>query len=216
MRKYVSGTGDDEEEDTSDLEQSNSPALACPAPIFAPAPQRASWTASIPSPQQTTFTCSTFSSSGPSAFTAVSPTNPANSLTTSTATIYDRLMCIPKLLQEISNNKILRTRMNNTAYKPIPNNEKVDLARFRVKDPNEWLVDDVVAWMLDVAKRHGIPFEEMNMHKFSTLSGQEMSVMTEQCFIERDPVFGNLIYSEFRKTVNNSGEQNVQVCKQAV
>lgn len=72
--------------------------------------------------------------------------------------------------------------MNTAAFKPIPNNEKwvffitknnkmsiklyrVDLARFRVKDPNEWLVDDVVAWLLDVAKRHNIPFEEMNMHK---------------------------------------------------
>ncbi|CBW44362.1 ETS domain-containing protein [Caenorhabditis elegans] len=113
-------------------------------------------------------------------------------------------MCIPKLLQEISNNKVLRTRMNNTAYKPIPNNEKVDLARFRVKDPNEWLVDDVVAWMLDVAKRHNIPFEEMNMHKFAMLSGQEMLTMSERCFIERDPVFGNLIFNEFRKTLENS------------
>lgn len=206
MRKFDGSTG--EEEDTSDLEQSNSPALACPAPIFAPAPQRASpWTASLASPQQftTTFGSSTgLSSSGPSAFTAVSPTNSANSLTTSTATIYNRLMCIPNLLKEISNNKVLRTRMNNTAYKPIPNNEKVDLARFRVKDPNEWLVDDVVAWMLDVAKRHAIPFEDLNMHKFSTLSGQEMLTMTEQCFLEREPVFGNLIFSEFRKALDNS------------
>uniref|UniRef100_A0A1I7T9S7 Ets-domain protein n=1 Tax=Caenorhabditis tropicalis TaxID=1561998 RepID=A0A1I7T9S7_9PELO len=183
----------------------NSPALACPAPIFAPAPQRASpWTASLASPQSTFSSSTGLSSSGPSAFTAVSPTNSANSLTTSTATIYNRLMCIPKLLQEISNNKILRTRMNNTAYKPIPNNEKVDLARFRVKDPNEWLVDDVVAWMLDVAKRHNIPFEEMNMHKFSMLSGQEMLTMSEDCFLDRDPVFGNLIFSEFRKALDNS------------
>ena len=45
----------------------------------------------------------------------------------------------------------------------------MDLARFRVKDPGEWLVDDVVAWMLDVAKRHSIPFEEMNMHRVGIL-----------------------------------------------
>ncbi|CAO4387038.1 unnamed protein product [Caenorhabditis nigoni] len=209
MRKYEPRTSDEEEESTSDLDQANSPALACPAPIFAPAPQRGSpWSASLGSPQPfVTFNSPTgLSSSGPSAFTAVSPTNPASSLTTSTATIYDQLMCIPKLLQEISNNnhKVLRTRMNNTAYKPIPNSEKVDLARFRVKDPNEWLCDDVMAWVLDVAKRHNIPFDQLNLHGFSTVSGQEMRLMSEQAFIEKDSSNGNLIFNEFRKFVINA------------
>uniref|UniRef100_A0A8R1HMJ8 ETS domain-containing protein n=1 Tax=Caenorhabditis japonica TaxID=281687 RepID=A0A8R1HMJ8_CAEJA len=99
---------------------------------------------------------------------------------------------------------VVPSQMNAASFKPIPNNDKVDLARFRVKDPNEWLVEDVVAWMLDVAKRHNIPFEEMNMHKFSMVSGQEMLTMSERCFIERDPVFGNLIFTEFRKTLENS------------
>ncbi|CAI2358183.1 unnamed protein product [Caenorhabditis sp. 36 PRJEB53466] len=212
MRKYearidIKQKEDDGLEDTLNSQQqtkSDSPALACPAPIFAPAPQRAShWKAALAPPHQTTFTGG-FTSSGPSAFYAVSPAHSVNALTTSTATIYDQLISLPRLLQEISNNNVLRQHMNATSFKPIPNNEKVDLARFRVKDPNEWLVDDVVAWMLDVAKRHNIPFEEMNMHKFSTLSGQEMLTMSERCFIERDPVFGNLIFSEFRKTLENS------------
>lgn len=29
--------------------------------------------------------------------------------------------------------------------------------------------------------------------------------MSERCYIERDPVFGNLIFTEFRKTLENSG-----------
>lgn len=69
----------------------------------------------------------------------------------------------------------------NQTFKPIPNNDKwvddpisvydvlsfsrVDLARFRVKDPLEWSVDDVVPWIMDVAKRHRIPYEDMNMHE---------------------------------------------------
>ncbi|KAK6060744.1 hypothetical protein COOONC_01593 [Cooperia oncophora] len=79
-------------------------------------------------------------------------------------------MCLPALLGKLGGaQSILRSHVNTTPFKPIPNNEKVDLARFRVKEPVEWLVDDVVSWMLDVAKQHGIPFEEMNMHKHTIL-----------------------------------------------
>lgn len=207
MRKFEHR--EEDEEDTSDLDQAISPALACPAPIFAPAPQRGSlWSASLGSPQPfVSFNgaAAGLATSGLSAFTAVSPTNPANSLTTSTATIYDQLMCIPKLLQEIShnNNKVLRTRMNNAAYKPIPNNEKVDLARFRVKDPTEWLVDDVVAWLLDVAKRQNVPYEEMDLPKWNGITGQDLITMTEESFLKMDGIQGGMIYGEFRKFVDN-------------
>ncbi|VDP00764.1 unnamed protein product [Heligmosomoides polygyrus] len=111
-------------------------------------------------------------------------------------------MCLPALLDKLSETHgVLRSHASTTPFKPIPNNEKVDLARFRVKDPVEWLVDDVVSWMLDVAKRHGIPFEEMNMHKFANLTGQQLIGMTEQNFIERDNIWGPLIYNEFRKNL---------------
>nr|CDJ85986.1 Sterile alpha motif pointed domain containing protein [Haemonchus contortus] len=118
-------------------------------------------------------------------------------------------MCLPVLLGKLSGaQSILRTHASTkpfnsstTPFKPIPNNEKVDLSRFRVKDPVEWLVDDVVSWMLDVAKRHEIPFEEMNMHKFANLTGQQLIGMTEQHFVERDHIWGPLIYSEFRKNL---------------
>lgn len=203
---------EEDEEDTSDLDQANSPALACPAPIFAPAPQRGSlWSASLGSPQpfiNFSGAAAGLTTSGLSAFTAVSPTNPANCLTTSTATIYDQLMCIPKLLQEISNNnnKVLRTRMNNAVYKPIPNNEKVDLARFRVKDPTEWLTDDVVAWLLDVAKRQAIPYENMDLPKWSHYTGQDLVLMKEHEFIEKDRYIGNIIYGELHKFMDNMSD----------
>ncbi|KJH43386.1 Ets-domain protein [Dictyocaulus viviparus] len=116
--------------------------------------------------------------------------------------LYPGLMCLPALLNKLSGSQgILRQPMSTAPYKPIPNNEKVDLARFRVKDPVEWLVDDVVSWMLDVAKRHGIPFEEMNMHKFANLTGQQLIAMSEQNFVDRDPIWGPLIYNELRKNL---------------
>ncbi|PAV75472.1 hypothetical protein WR25_16228 isoform F [Diploscapter pachys] len=144
------------------------------------------------------------------------------------ADVYPSLMCFPDILKQLQaahctpatvtttistssqstpappHEDVLRSHMNAATFKPIPNNEKrVDLARFRVKDPGEWLVDDVVAWMLDVAKRHSIPFEEMNMHRFASLNGQAMLMMTEQNFMEKDPVWGRLIYSEFKKCASN-------------
>uniref|UniRef100_A0A915NPH0 PNT domain-containing protein n=1 Tax=Meloidogyne floridensis TaxID=298350 RepID=A0A915NPH0_9BILA len=37
--------------------------------------------------------------------------------------------------------------------------DKVDLMRFKRKEPREWSDDDVIAWILDVARRHRIPCE---------------------------------------------------------
>jgi hypothetical protein len=35
--------------------------------------------------------------------------------------------------------------------------DKVDLLQFKRKEPREWNSDDVVAWILDIARRHQIP-----------------------------------------------------------
>jgi ETS factor family protein len=121
------------------------------------------------------------------------------------AALYPQLMCLPALLDHLGPH-ILRSHMNSTQLKPIPNNEKVDLARFRVKEPQEWVMDDVLAWMLDVARRNQVPVENINMHKFATCTGPRLLLMNEQAFLERDPVYGSILYTEFRKLV---GEDNV-------
>ncbi|KHN82222.1 ETS homologous factor [Toxocara canis] len=86
-------------------------------------------------------------------------------------------------------------------FKPIPNNERVDLARFRAKEPQDWSMEDVIAWMLDVAKRNHIPFEDLEMQKFASCTGPLLLLMTEQNFKDRDPNYGSLLFSEFRKLV---------------
>lgn len=85
--------------------------------------------------------------------------------------------------------------------------DKVDLAQFKRKEPREWSTDDVVAWILDVARRHQIPCEfspsllhihinlsfffnlgeNMNLTKFATCSGPLLMLMNEQSFKEHDP-----------------------------
>ncbi|CAI5454888.1 unnamed protein product [Caenorhabditis angaria] len=189
----------------------NSPALACTPPILAPAPTRGiNWATELASPLSTTFFGPTgLTSPGPSAFSVVPPSNTASLTATATVPTYPSLSpllmcCLPKLLENLNNStqNVLRSHMNVTAFKPIPNNEKVDLARFRVKDPNDWVIDDVVAWMLDVARRHDIPFEELNMHGFTSVTGSTMLQMSETCFLARDPVFGTLIFNEFRKSIS--------------
>jgi ETS factor family protein len=121
------------------------------------------------------------------------------------AALYPQLMCLPAFLDHLGPH-ILRSHMNSTQLKPIPNNEKVDLARFRVKEPQEWVMDDVLAWMLDVARRNQVPVENINMHKFATCNGPRLLLMNEQAFLERDPVYGTMLFTEFRKLV---GEDNV-------
>uniref|UniRef100_A0A7E4VFH3 ETS domain-containing protein n=1 Tax=Panagrellus redivivus TaxID=6233 RepID=A0A7E4VFH3_PANRE len=116
------------------------------------------------------------------------------------AALYPQLMCFPALLDNLGPH-ILRNHMNSAQLKPIPNNERVDLASFRKKNPNEWVMDDVLAWMLDVARRNQVPVENINMHKFATCDGPRLLQMTEQNFQERDQVYGSMLFSEFRKLV---------------
>lgn len=60
-------------------------------------------------------------------------------------------------------------------------------------------MDDVIGWMISVAKRRGIPVEDMNMHRFANCTGPLLTLMTQQNFIERDPNHGAVLYMEFRK-----------------
>lgn len=80
--------------------------------------------------------------------------------------------------------------------------ERVDLDRFRLKEPQEWGMDDVVAWMIAIARRHQIPVEDMNIHKFASCTGPLLLLMSEQHFIDRDVQFGSMLYREFRKLVS--------------
>ncbi|CAK5083726.1 unnamed protein product [Meloidogyne enterolobii] len=91
-----------------------------------------------------------------------------------------------------------------TQSKPIPLVEdKVDLMRFKRKEPREWSDDDVIAWILDVARRHRIPCENMNLTKFAKCSGPLLMLMNEQSFKEQDPNYGSLLFGEFCKLVTD-------------
>ncbi|KAK0396951.1 hypothetical protein QR680_001921 [Steinernema hermaphroditum] len=117
------------------------------------------------------------------------------------AALYPQLMCLPALFDRLTP-AILRSQMSSSQFKPIPNNERVDLVRFRLNDPKDWAMDDVVAWMLDVARRNSIPLEDMNMQKFASCNGPQLLAMNEIEFKQRDPAYGSLLFCELRKLVS--------------
>ncbi|KAK6109659.1 Ets-domain family protein [Brugia pahangi] len=127
--------------------------------------------------------------------TAISPVAPI-----AAAAFNPSLMCLPALFDHFGG-EILRTHMNPAAtqFKPIPNNERVDLTRFLSKEPQEWTMGDVIAWLLHVARQNGIPFEDLEMQKFANCTGMMLIQMREIDFKQRDAVYGSLLYAEFRK-----------------
>uniref|UniRef100_A0AC34PUW9 ETS domain-containing protein n=1 Tax=Panagrolaimus sp. JU765 TaxID=591449 RepID=A0AC34PUW9_9BILA len=127
--------------------------------------------------------------------------SPMNQAAAAAAALYPQLMCLPAIFDRLGPH-ILRSHMSSTQFKPIPNNERVDLARFRNKEPQDWVMDDVLAWILDVARRNQIPVENLNMHKFATCNGPRLLLMSEQHFQDRDPVYGSMLFNEFRKLVS--------------
>ncbi|CAI4232168.1 unnamed protein product [Auanema sp. JU1783] len=134
-----------------------------------------------------------------SAFSRVAPTFTTGCLST---VLQPGLAAMPALLNRLNGETILQTALT-TPLKPIPNNDRVDMVGFRVKDPYEWRVEDIASFLLDIAKRYSIPFEEMNMHRvMASLTGPQLLYMTENDFIERDPTFGSLIYKELQKMIS--------------
>ncbi|TMS36553.1 hypothetical protein L596_003692 [Steinernema carpocapsae] len=111
-------------------------------------------------------------------------------------------MCLPALFDRLTP-AILRSQMSSSQFKPIPNaNEQVDLMRWRLNDPKDWNTDDVVAWMLDVARKNGIAVEDMEMTKFVSVNGPRLILMSEAEFKQRDPGYGHLLFCELRKLVS--------------
>ncbi|KAI1725482.1 ets-domain-containing protein [Ditylenchus destructor] len=140
-----------------------------------------------------------------------------NSASSSLSSLYPGFACLPNFLDNIGQ-QVLRSNTSTQMPKPIPNNERVDLLRFRIKETQEWEADDVVAWMLDVARRHGIECENLNMHKFATYTGRLLMVMSEQNFKECDPCYGSLLYTEFRKLISDDTfiDDFIRSCKGGV
>uniref|UniRef100_A0A0K0FE30 PNT domain-containing protein n=1 Tax=Strongyloides venezuelensis TaxID=75913 RepID=A0A0K0FE30_STRVS len=127
--------------------------------------------------------------------------------------LYPQLFCLQGLLDGINTN-ILRSHMNTSQYKPIPNNTHVDLTRFRYKSPKDWTADDVLAWMIDVAKRHNIGMERFDLTQFATINGNLLLMMQEEHFIEREPTHGKLLYQELLHliTETNNNYKKVDEC----
>ena len=110
---------------------------------------------------------------------------------------------LPALLNRLAPPNILRPP-GPSQSKPIPLLEsKVDLLQFRAKEPREWNSDDVIAWILDIARRHQIPCENINLAKFATCTGPRLMLMNEQSFSEHDPSYGSLLFGEFCKLVTD-------------
>lgn len=60
-------------------------------------------------------------------------------------------------------------------------------------------MEDVIAWLLHIAKLNAIPFEDLEMQKFAYCTGVDLMRMHEADFKGRDAVYGSLLYAEFRK-----------------
>jgi ETS factor family protein len=114
--------------------------------------------------------------------------------------LYPSIMC--KILQDHLG-PALRPSLTSTQFKPIPQNERIDIKRFRGKEPHEWSTEDVIAWLVSVARRNDIPFEDFNVNGFAKCSGPLLMLMNEQRFRECDSKYGSLIYVEFRKLISD-------------
>uniref|UniRef100_A0A0N4ZB07 PNT domain-containing protein n=1 Tax=Parastrongyloides trichosuri TaxID=131310 RepID=A0A0N4ZB07_PARTI len=129
--------------------------------------------------------------------------------------LYPQLFCLQGILDGINTN-ILRSHMNTSQYKPIPNNTHVDLTRFRYKSPKDWTADDVLAWMIDVAKRHNIGMERFDLTQFATINGNLLLMMQEEHFIEREPTHGKLLYQELLHLISETNNNYKKVEERAV
>ncbi|KHJ46360.1 Ets-domain protein [Trichuris suis] len=97
-----------------------------------------------------------------------------------------------------------RGTLSSVRFKTLPNSVRLDLETFRSKRIEDWNVDDLIGFMIHVAGKYRVPFEELNVHNFSGCAGTFMALMSEENFKERDPKYGTLLFREFRNLCNDS------------
>ncbi|KRY49120.1 ETS homologous factor [Trichinella britovi] len=106
---------------------------------------------------------------------------------------------------------MLRRGACTVEFKSLPKVDRVDLGSFRTKPVLEWAIDDVIGWMIHVARKYNVPVEEMNMHRFSGCTGAILLMMNQANFVERDPAFGSILFEELQKIIEeNSSSINKQ------
>ncbi|CDW53786.1 Epithelium specific ets factor 3, ese3 [Trichuris trichiura] len=97
-----------------------------------------------------------------------------------------------------------RGTLSSVRFKTLPNSVRLDLETFRSKKTEDWNVDDLIGFMIYVAGKYRVPFEELNVHKFSGCAGKFMALMSEENFKERDPKYGTLLFREFRNLCSDA------------
>ncbi|KRZ07063.1 ETS-related transcription factor Elf-5 [Trichinella zimbabwensis] len=108
---------------------------------------------------------------------------------------------------EINPSHMFRRSACTVEFKSLPKVDRVDLGSFRTKPVLEWAIDDVIGWMIHVARKYNVPVEEMNMHRFSGCTGAILLMMNQGNFVERDPAFGSILFEELQKVIEDSHEQ---------
>ncbi|KAL1236700.1 ETS homologous factor [Trichinella pseudospiralis] len=112
---------------------------------------------------------------------------------------------------EINPSHMFRRSACTVEFKSLPKVDRVDLGSFRTKPVLEWAIDDVIGWMIHVARKYNVPVEEMNMHRFSGCTGAILLMMNQGNFVERDPAFGSILFEELQKVIEeNSSSINKQ------
>uniref|UniRef100_A0A915DNQ8 Uncharacterized protein n=1 Tax=Ditylenchus dipsaci TaxID=166011 RepID=A0A915DNQ8_9BILA len=141
------------------------------------------------SPNSSSSTTLTLAQNHPSAFQAISNKSPANS--------GDPLFTGYSQHQQQQQQNI-STSLAAAAMYP----DFMSCFPGFVKEPREWDSNDVIGWLLDVARRHNIPFENFTTQKLLKCAGPLLVIMTEQSFKECDPCYGSLLFTEFRKLIS--------------
>ncbi len=63
----------------------------------------------------------------------------------------------------------------------------------------DWGTDEILSWIIGIAKSFDIAIENLQLFRFLSLNGRLLSELSEAEFIANDPIIGRILYSELNR-----------------
>lgn len=96
-----------------------------------------------------------------------------------------------------SNSNDTNTSSNNSVYETC-------MSQWASKEPRLWSTDDVLDWLYSSVEKEGVDFGRLRGEAFQNVNGVQLCSMTQQEFVDKEPEYGGLLFTSFKKLLNSA------------
>lgn len=98
------------------------------------------------------------------------------------------------------------TAVNKPLAFSLPSSDSVN-TEWKTKPVRQWMLDDVMCWIISVADDNNLKAEDMIIQRFNDVDGATLYKMSEADFVSRESQYGKLLYDILQKLKQEQEQQ---------